>query len=239
MGIEFEYLKTVPEGTLIDWLRSNEAVEYAEASRWMSDRVDLISAGNAPETVWLLRHHPVITAGTSTPADQIKGLDDGASFHRSTRGGKLTWHGPGQRVIYVMLDLNRRQRDLRSFVGALCGWVSAALQPFGIEATQRSDRIGLWVKADGIEREEKIAALGLRVRRWVTSHGIAINVALPEYAFHGFAPCGIEDPRYGVTSIARQVAVSGGGRVDEAFALLDASLLCESWRLEQWPGEER
>ena len=178
---------------------------------------------------------PLSRPGPAPQPIRLSSLGKMASFHRSTRGGKLTWHGPGQRVVYVMLDLNRRRRDLRSFVGALCGWVGAALQPFGIEATQRGDRIGLWVKTDGVEREEKIAALGLRVRRWVTSHGIAINVALPEYAFRGFAPCGIEDARYGVTSIARQtVGAPEDGCLDEAFARLDASLLQESWRLTEF-----
>ena len=168
----------------------------------MTARAAAIADGRAPEQVWLLEHPALYTAGTSATPEQLLG----ARFpvHRTGRGGQFTYHGPGQRVAYVMLDLARRGRDVRRFVVMLEEWIIRTLAAFGVTGERRDDRIGVWVrrpdKGDG--REDKIAAIGIRVQRWVTLHGIAVNVA-PELAhFAGIVPCGVTDARYGVTSLA-------------------------------------
>jgi lipoyl(octanoyl) transferase len=179
-----------------------QPVGYAEAVAAMDARAAAIAAGEAPELVWLLEHPALYTSGTSAqPADLIE-----ARFpvHASGRGGQFTYHGPGQRVAYAMLDLKRRSPDVRRYVATLEEWIIRTLAAFGVAGERRDCRIGVWVprpdKGDG--HEDKIAAIGIRLKRWVTLHGIAINVAPDLSDFAGIVPCGIADPRYGVTSLA-------------------------------------
>lgn len=178
---------------------------YPDALAAMEERVAAISGERATEAVWLLEHPPLYTAGTSArPAD----LTDPDRFPVFTagRGGQYTYHGPGQRVVYVMLDLNRRERDVRAFVSALEGWVIATLATFNIKGVTHPDRVGVWVARpdkpplpDGTPREDKIAAIGIKLRRWISFHGIAINVDPDLGHFDGIVPCGIRG--HGVTSL--------------------------------------
>ena len=181
----------------IEWRTSEELVPYEEALAFMEQRAAAIRAGTASECVWLLEHPPLFTAGTSAdPAELFNPL--GFPVHEAGRGGRYTYHGPGQRVVYLMLDLDRRGRDVRRLVHSLEGWIIAALADLGVCAHRAEGRIGIWV-GEGAN-EKKIAALGIRVKRWVTLHGIAINVS-PELAhFGGIVPCGISD--FGVTSLS-------------------------------------
>jgi lipoyl(octanoyl) transferase len=180
----------------IKWLVSETPVEYPEALAAMEARVAAISSGTAREQIWLLEHPPLYTAGTS--AAEIELLDPRFPVFDAGRGGRYTYHGPGQRVGYVMLDLNKRGRDVRQFVHALEGWVIAALALLGVKAWRAEGRIGIWVNAHG--REAKIGAIGVRVRRWVTMHGFSINVATNLSHFTGIVPCGLAE--YPVTSLA-------------------------------------
>ena len=193
-----------PAGPLgpVDWAVSLRPVGYPEAVAAMDARAAAIAAGEAPELVWLVEHPPLYTAGTSAqPADLIE-----ARFpvHASGRGGQFTYHGPGQRVAYAMLDLRRRSPDVRRYVATLEEWIIRTLAAFGVAGERRDCRIGVWVprpdRGDG--REDKIAAIGIRLKRWVTLHGIAINVAPDLSHFAAIVPCGIADPLYGVTSLA-------------------------------------
>lgn len=181
----------------IEWRISDGPVPYDEALAFMEERAAAIRAGTANECVWLLEHPPLFTAGTSAdPAELINPL--GFPVHEAGRGGRYTYHGPGQRVGYLMLDLDRRGRDVRRLVHALEGWIIATLADLGVAAHRAPDRIGIWV-GEG-PAEAKIAALGLRVRRWVTLHGFAINVSPDLSHFGGIVPCGIAE--FGVTSLA-------------------------------------
>jgi lipoyl(octanoyl) transferase len=186
----------------VEWRVAANLTPYEEAVAAMGARAAAIADGGAGELAWLLEHPPLYTAGTSArPAELIE-----ARFpvHTTGRGGQFTYHGPGQRIAYVMLDLKRRGPDVRRFVATLEEWIIRTLDAFGVEGGRREERIGVWVprpdKGDG--HEDKIAAIGIRVQRWVTLHGIALNVA-PELAhFSGIVPCGVADARYGVTSLA-------------------------------------
>jgi lipoyl(octanoyl) transferase len=181
----------------IEWRISDDPVPYDEALAFMETRAAAIRSDGAPECVWLLEHPPLFTAGTSAdPAELINPL--GFPVHEAGRGGRYTYHGPGQRVGYIMLDLDRRGRDVRRLVHALEGWIIATLGGLGVAAHRAPDRIGIWV-GEG-PAEAKIAALGLRVKRWVTLHGFAINVAPDLSHFGGIVPCGIAE--FGVTSLA-------------------------------------
>ena len=186
-----------------EWSTIPAPFPYAPALRDMERRVEAILAGRAGEAIWLLEHEPVLTAGTSAAPAELR--DPGSlPVFRVGRGGRYTWHGPGQRIVYTMLDLNRRRRDVRLLVRALEAWIAAALRELGVDAAPREGRVGLWVdrSADkGPGREDKIAALGIRLRRWVSYHGISINVAPDLAEFGRILPCGIDDPRYGVTSL--------------------------------------
>lgn len=164
----------------------------------MDQRVAEIAGGQAPETVWLLEHPPLYTAGTSAQANDLISPDRFPVFETG-RGGQYTYHGPGQRVVYVMLDLNRRGRDLRAYVRGLEQWIIDALARFTVTGERRDGRVGIWVD-QGTGREAKIAAVGVRIRRWVTFHGISINVKPDLEHFSGIVPCGISD--HGVTSLA-------------------------------------
>lgn len=185
----------------IEWRRSPAPVPYEDAVASMEARIAAIRDGEAAELVWLLEHPPLYTAGTSAdPADLL----DPARLpvHRSGRGGQYTYHGPGQRVAYVLLDLNRRGRDVRCHVWRLEEWMIRTLARFGVTGERRDGRVGVWVaRIDG--GDDKIAAIGVRVRRWVSYHGVALNVAPDLDHFRGIVPCGIGGERYGVTSLAR------------------------------------
>jgi len=188
------------DGPAAEWAITDAPVAYPAAVAAMEDRVAAIRAGDAPERVWLVEHPPLYTAGTSAkPADL---LDSGRfPVFRSGRGGQYTYHGPGQRVAYVMLDLTRRDEDLRKYVRTLEEWIIRTLASFNVRGQRRDDRIGVWVSRpdQGIGREDKIAAVGIRIRRWVTFHGIALNVDPVLDHFSGIVPCGIRDR--GVTSL--------------------------------------
>ena len=195
-----------------EWVIAEGLVPYPEALAEMESRVDAIIAHRAAERVWLLEHPPLYTAGSS--ADPIE-LKDAARFpvYETGRGGRYTYHGPGQRVIYAMVDLRERGRDLRQHVWRLEEWVIRVLADFGVVAERRAGRIGLWVTADG--REEKIAAIGVRVRKWVAYHGLALNVSPDLAHFSGIVPCGISE--FGVTSLRKLGVEMGMKEVDAAF----------------------
>jgi len=180
----------------IEWRVADGLVPYADALAFMEERAAAIRAGKAAECVWLLEHPPLFTAGTSAdPAELTNPL--GLPVFDAGRGGRYTYHGPGQRVGYLMLDLDRRGRDVRCLVHALEGWIIAALAGLGVAAHRADGRIGIWV-GEGAG-EAKVAALGIRVKRWVTLHGFSINVAPDLSHFGGIVPCGISE--YGVTSL--------------------------------------
>jgi lipoyl(octanoyl) transferase len=180
----------------IEWRTSESPVPYDEARAFMEQRAAAIRSGDASECVWLLEHPPLFTAGTSAdPAELFNPL--GFPVYEAGRGGRYTYHGPGQRVGYVMLDLDKRGKDIRCFVHSLEQWMIAALAELGVDAHRADGRIGIWVGA-GAE-EAKIGALGVRVRRWVTLHGFSLNVAPDLSHFAGIVPCGIEE--FGVTSL--------------------------------------
>ena len=181
----------------VEWRTARGLVAYEDALMHMERRVAEISEGRAAELIWLLEHPPLYTAGVSAAPEEL--LDD-ARFpvHRTGRGGRYTYHGPGQRVGYVMLDLRRRGNDVRAFVQGLEDWIIATLGEFGVTGERRAGRVGIWVvRADG--REEKIAAIGVRIRRWITFHGFALNVDPELSHFAGIVPCGLAG--YGVTSL--------------------------------------
>ncbi|MEP6198214.1 MAG: lipoyl(octanoyl) transferase LipB [Erythrobacter sp.] len=196
----------------IDWRQGDAPVPYREALAAMEARNSAIHEGAAAEQIWLLEHPPVYTAGTSTDASEM--LDPRFEVVEAGRGGRYTYHGPGQRVGYVMLDLTKRGRDVRAFVHALEDWVIATLSDFGVEAWSVPDRVGIWTRdIDG--REAKIGAIGVRVRRWVTMHGFSVNLSPDLEHFSGIVPCGIEE--FGVTSMARLGLDISNARWDEAL----------------------
>ncbi|VVS98791.1 Octanoyltransferase [Erythrobacter sp. EC-HK427] len=185
----------LPDG--IEWRRSSGLTDYRTALAEQEARNTAIAAGEMAELVWLLEHPPVYTAGTS--ADVAELVDPRFDVVETGRGGRYTYHGPGQRVCYVLLDLARRQKDVRGFVHALEDWVIATLGDFGVEAFAVPERVGIWTH-DLTGAEAKIGAIGVRVRRWVTMHGFAVNLAPDLAHFSGIVPCGIAE--YGVTSMA-------------------------------------
>lgn len=190
-----------PHNHAIEWRESKEFVPYDDAVRWMEERVAEIRAGNAPECVWFLEHPPVYTAGTSADINDL--LVPGRFPVIATgRGGQFTYHGPGQRIAYVMLDLSRRSRDVRAYVCALEEWIISSLSVLGVRGERRAGRVGVWVSRSdlGSGREDKIAAIGVRVRRWVTFHGISLNVNPDLEHYSGIVPCGVQG--HGVTSLA-------------------------------------
>lgn len=189
-------IQTLPSS--IEWCRDYAQVPYRHALDEMTARNAAIAEGTAPELIWLLEHPPVYTAGTSAAADEL--LDPRFEVVEAGRGGRYTYHGPGQRVGYVLLDLKRRARDVRGFVHAMEGWVIATLADFGVESWRSPGRVGIWTRdIDG--REAKIGAIGVRIRRWVTMHGFSVNLNPDLSHFGGIVPCGIGE--LGVTSLAR------------------------------------
>ena len=193
---------------------------YRDALDFMTARNAAIADGTAPELIWLLEHPPVYTAGTSAATDEL--LDPRFEVVEAGRGGRYTYHGPGQRVGYVLLDLKRRARDVRGFVHALEGWVIDTLTDFGVESWRSEGRVGIWTRdIDG--REAKIGAIGVRIRRWVTMHGFSVNLAPDLGHFGGIVPCGIEE--FGVTSLDRLgIAVDNAAWDKALLARLDQFL---------------
>lgn len=187
----------------LTWRISDERILYPEAVDFMERRVAEIRSGAAPETIWLLEHPPLYTAGTSAkPGDLLS--PDRFPVYQTGRGGQFTYHGPGQRVAYVMLDVKKRGADVRQFVRDLEEWVIRTLARFNVTAERREGRVGIWVVHDG--REDKIAAIGIRLRHWVSFHGISINLDPDLGHFGGIVPCGITESAatpYGVTSLAQ------------------------------------
>src|SRR5689334_13184238 len=190
-----------PGGGAVAWRISDAPVAYPEAVAAMEARAADIAAGHAAELVWLLEHPPLYTAGTSGKNEDL--LDPRFPLFTSGRGGQLTYHGPGQRVAYVMLDLKRRRPDVRAYVAGLEEWIIRTLARFNVRGERREDRVGVWVRRPdkGQGYEDKIAAIGVRLKRWVSFHGIAINVEPDLSHFSAIVPCGVVDPRYGVTSL--------------------------------------
>jgi lipoyl(octanoyl) transferase len=185
------------------WAVSSGHIPYEPAVAFMEDRAARIAAGEAPELVWMLEHPPLYTGGTSADAGDLL-QPDRFPVYKTGRGGEYTYHGPGQRVGYVMLNLTERGRDARKFVRGLEEWIIRTLAAFDVAGERRCERVGVWVarpdKGDGYE--DKVAAIGVRLRRWVSFHGIALNVTTDLSHFSGITPCGISEQKYGVTSLA-------------------------------------
>jgi lipoyl(octanoyl) transferase len=200
----------------IEWRCSDRPVPYDDAVAEMERRIAAIRAGSAPELVWLLEHSPLYTAGTSArPADLLD--PQRLPVYQSGRGGQYTYHGPGQRIAYVMLDLNGYGRDVRCHVWRLEEWMIRTLARFNVRGERRDGRIGVWVVNPGGPdgREDKIAAIGVRVRHWVSYHGVALNVDPDLDHFRGIVPCGVTD--HGVTSLARLGITASMAEIDIAL----------------------
>ena len=200
----------------------DQPIPYRTALETMTARNEAIAAGAARELIWLLEHPPVYTAGTS--ADRQELLDPRFEVVDAGRGGRYTYHGPGQRIAYVLVDLNRRARDVRGYVSALEGWVIDTLADFGVQAFRRDGRIGIWTQ-DIDAREAKIGAIGVRVRRWITMHGLSVNIAPDLSHFSGIVPCGIAE--YGVTSLARLGIDISARQWDEALLARTGAFLAQ------------
>jgi lipoyl(octanoyl) transferase len=191
----------------IEWVVTPGLTQYSDALAEMESRAEAIARGDADERVWLLEHPPLYTAGTSAKESDL--VEARFPVHRAGRGGQFTYHGPGQRVAYVMLDLKRRRPDVRAYVASLERWLIETLKAFDVVAETRESRVGVWVARPdkpasplGEPAEDKIAAIGVRVRRWTTLHGVALNVDPDLTHFSGIVPCGIAEAHYGVTSLA-------------------------------------
>ena len=204
-------------GPPAEWQVEAAPVPYPDALAVMDARAAAIAAGEAAERVWLIEHPPLYTAGTSAKPGDLR--DPRFPVFTAGRGGQLTYHGPGQRVAYVMLDLKRRGADVRCFVANLEEWLIRTLAGFDVAGERREDRVGVWVRRpdQGAGREDKIAAIGIRVRRWVSLHGISLNVAPDLAHFAGIVPCGVSEPRYGVTSLRDLGRAATPAQVDAAL----------------------
>ena len=206
---------------MVEWRQDDGLTDYDAALAFMETRATQIAAGTAPECIWLLEHPPLYTAGTSAKASGLIQRDR-FPVHAAGRGGEYTYHGPGQRVAYVMLDLKRRREDVRLFVAALEEWIIRTLARFSVRGERREDRVGVWVVrpdrpplAPGVVAEDKIAAIGIRLRKWVSFHGLSINVEPDLAHFDGIVPCGIDE--FGVTSLARLGIDLAPAAFDEAM----------------------
>ena len=225
---------------MVEWRRLEGLQPYASTLAAMEDRVARIARGEADEAVWLLEHPPLYTAGTSARAADLK--DPGRfEVHVTGRGGQYTYHGPGQRVVYVMLDLNRRSRDVRRFVCALENWVIAALGEFNLVGHRRAGRVGVWIERpdrpplpDGTPRDDKVAAIGVKLRRWVSFHGLSINVEPDLSHYDGILPCGISG--HGVTSLVDLGLPVTMDDLDLALERTAGGLLADAPRLGRMPG---
>ena len=191
----------------VEWVVTAGLTQFPDALAQMEARAEAVARGDAPERVWLIEHPPLYTAGTSARDSDL--IEARFPVYRAGRGGQFTYHGPGQRVAYVMLDLKRRRPDVRAYVAALEGWLIEALKAFDIAGETREDRVGVWVARPdkpssqcGEMAEDKIAAIGVRVRRWATFHGVSLNVNPDLTHFSGIVPCGIAQAHYRVTSLA-------------------------------------
>jgi len=205
----------------VEWAVSDGQIGYPEAAEAMERRVAAIRDGSAGELIWLLEHPPLYTAGTSAKDEDL--IDSRFPVFKSPRGGQYTYHGPGQRVAYVMLNLAARRKDVRGFVAALEDWIIGALAEFNIRGERREDRVGVWVdrtRPGESAREDKIAAIGVRLRHWVSFHGIAFNVEPDLSHFGGIVPCGVATPGFGVTSL---VDLGIPATMDDADAALKNS----------------
>jgi lipoyl(octanoyl) transferase len=194
-------LRSPPDAPAVEWRIEDGLTPYATALQTMEERAAAIADGTAPELIWLIEHPPLYTAGTSARHEHL--IDARFPVHLAGRGGQFTYHGPGQRVVYVMLDLRRRGPDVRRLVATLEEWVIRTLAEFNVRGERRDDRVGVWVRRPelGDGREDKIAAIGIRLKRWVSLHGLALNVEPDLRHFSGIVSCGISDKRYGVTSL--------------------------------------
>jgi len=206
----------------VEWVVTPGLTEFPDALADMEARAEAIARGEAAERVWLIEHPALYTAGTSARESDL--IDARFPVHRAGRGGQFTYHGPGQRVAYVMLDLKRRRPDVRAYVATLESWLIETLKAFDVVGETRQDRVGVWVarpdkpvSALGEMAEDKIAAIGVRIRRWVTLHGVALNVSPDLTHFSGIAPCGIREPHYGVTSLLDLGRAATMARVDAAL----------------------
>lgn len=209
-----------PTDRSIEWRRETAHVPYREALSQMEERNAAVAAGEADELIWLLEHPPVYTAGTSADISEL--VDPRFEVIEAGRGGRYTYHGPGQRVGYLVLDLNKRGKDVRCFVNSIEGWVIDTLSDFGVEAWRADGRVGIWTSdIDG--REAKIGAIGVRVRRWITMHGFSVNLDPDLSHFGGIVPCGIEE--FGVTSLARLGKSVSRAEWDEALSLRSQDFL--------------
>ncbi|MGA8585177.1 MAG: lipoyl(octanoyl) transferase LipB [Roseiarcus sp.] len=206
----------------VEWVVTPGLTEFPDALADMEARSEAIARGEAAERVWLIEHPALYTAGTSARESDL--IDARFPVHRVGRGGQFTYHGPGQRVAYVMLDLKRRRPDVRAYVATLESWLIETLKAFGVVGETRQDRVGVWVarpdkppSALGEMAEDKIAAIGVRIRRWATLHGVALNVDPDLTHFSGIAPCGIREPHYGVTSLIDLGRAATMARADAAL----------------------
>jgi lipoyl(octanoyl) transferase len=220
----------------VEWRLSAAPAPYDVAVAAMERRIAAIRDGRARELVWLLEHPPLYTAGTSARAEDL--LDPGRlPVYRSGRGGQYTYHGPGQRIAYVMLDLNRHDRDVRGHVWRLEEWIIRTIARFGVEGERRAGRVGVWIVGRN-GHEDKIAAIGVRVRHWVTYHGLALNVAPDLGHYRGIVPCGI-DPQssgHGVTSLARLGVAAAMSEIDLALRATFEGVFGEPLRAcDRWP----
>jgi lipoyl(octanoyl) transferase len=201
----------------VEWRVSDAPVDYDSALEFMTARAEAIARGEAAELVWLLEHPALYTAGTSAQPSEL--IEARFPVHMTGRGGQFTYHGPGQRVGYVMLDLKRRAPDVRRFVASIEEWIIRSLGAFGVCGGRREDRVGVWVarpdKGEGAE--DKIAAIGIRVQRWVTLHGFSLNVAPNLSHFSGIVPCGVAEQKFGVTSLADLGRLASMPDVDRAL----------------------
>ena len=215
----FAICSEMTERAKVEWAISQSPVPYEAAKAAMETRARAIREDGAPQLIWLLEHPPLYTAGTSAKAFDLRAPDRFPVFDAG-RGGEYTYHGPGQRVAYVLLDVAERGRDVRAFVADLERWIIEALRAFNIDAGVRDGRVGVWVdrtQPGGQLKEDKIAAIGIRLKRWVSFHGISLNVEPDLEHFTGITPCGIDDPRYGVTSLVDLGLPVGLPDVDDAL----------------------
>ena len=206
----------------VEWVVTPGLTQFPAALAAMEERAEAIARGEAPERVWLIEHPALYTAGTSAKESDL--IDARFPVHRAGRGGQFTYHGPGQRVAYVMLDLKRRRPDVRAYVATLESWLIETLSGFDVVGETRQDRVGVWVARPdkppsprGEMAEDKIAAIGVRIRRWATLHGVALNVNPDLTHFSGIAPCGIREPHYGVTSLVDLGRAATMARTDAAL----------------------